>query len=142
MSFFVLTLLLSVPFYGFGFLTPVEMLPGLPSSALMVISPALVAVLLTGRRRGKPGVRELLRIQCGVRRRTMILPFLVALLMKPLLFAASYGVLHLRRIPIPGVRSTWCQPVACWCSFSYPHSLRNWDGCAMRTNGSNRNQGP
>lgn len=59
--FFSQVLLFSLVFWGLGLLHPVELLPGLPISALGAFTPALSAIILLYRKERLPGVFHLLR---------------------------------------------------------------------------------
>ncbi|WP_374472429.1 CPBP family intramembrane glutamic endopeptidase [Phenylobacterium sp.] len=58
--FFGLVLALSLPFWILGWLAPVQVLPGLPVSALMAFTPALAAALLATRSGGRAALLGLL----------------------------------------------------------------------------------
>ncbi len=58
--FFVLTFVLSLPFWALGSLAARDILPDLPISALMVICPALAAVMLIWRAGGAGAVKRFL----------------------------------------------------------------------------------
>jgi hypothetical protein len=51
----------SVPFWIVGAVRPIELLPGLPVSALQAACPLLAALLLVHRENGRAGVAALLR---------------------------------------------------------------------------------
>jgi membrane protease YdiL (CAAX protease family) len=59
--FFAQVFIFSLVFWGLGLLRPVELLPGLPISALGAFTPALSAIILLYRKDRLPGVFHLLR---------------------------------------------------------------------------------
>jgi hypothetical protein len=60
LTFFLLVVALSLPVWLIGAATGLEVVEGLPVSALMAFCPLLAAVILTYRERGAGGVRVLL----------------------------------------------------------------------------------
>ena len=99
--YFMLVLLLSVPFWALGEFAGIEALPGVPASALMVIVPALVAVGLVGR---SDGVEVALWwINAALNTVALRRPIwvLTALLLPPVTFAAAYGVMRLGGYSMP-----------------------------------------
>lgn len=61
LAFFALAFLLSVPFWFAGAAVGIELLPGLPASAFMVICPALAGGLLTLRAEGRAAMKAFFR---------------------------------------------------------------------------------
>ena len=57
--FFALVFLLSVPFALLGFVTKLQLMPGIPISALGFVCPATAAALLSYREHGRAGVSAL-----------------------------------------------------------------------------------
>lgn len=68
MPYFLLVLLLSLPFWALAEVAQVEPLPGLPLSGLMAFVPAAAAAILVARSEGAAGVRALLARSFDVRR--------------------------------------------------------------------------
>jgi membrane protease YdiL (CAAX protease family) len=60
LPFFLLVFALAVPFWIIGMVVDVQPLPGLPIAAAMFVCPALAALILTYRDRGRMGVAALL----------------------------------------------------------------------------------
>ncbi len=103
--FFVLVVLLSIPFYALGLAG--ERLPiatFLPVSALMAFVPMIAALVLVYRETGISGAREFLRRAFDFRRIKGFGWSLTALLLMPIVFALAYGVLRLAGRTLPDVQ--------------------------------------
>lgn len=101
LRFFTLTTVLTLPLWALGSLISNQLLPGLPISSLMVICPLTAAVVLRGRASGVSGVRQLLKRavdEASIRSSRWLA---TAILLKPLLFLAAYGLMRLRGIQMP-----------------------------------------
>ena len=100
---FILVILFSVPLWILETALKVELLPGLPLSALMVIVPAGVACSLTGYKHGKAAAlvlveRGLLDWQ-NVKNHAW---HWISIGLMPLLLLASYGISVASGLPLPG----------------------------------------
>lgn len=102
--FFALVFALSLPFWLLGGLLGGQILPGLPASAVMVICPALAAMILTWREDGADAVGALLRRAVDVGR--LRHPGWVAALVltSPLIAVAVFLFLRATGAPIPEPR--------------------------------------
>lgn len=89
-TFFALVFALSLPLWIIGAVVDVELMPGLPVSSLMVVCPALAALILRWRDSGGKASMALLARAVDIGR--LRAPLLVALLLltNPALFAAAY----------------------------------------------------
>lgn len=65
--FFLLIFILSIPFWLIGALTPGELAPGLPVSALMAVCPMVAALILTRRESGRGASWALMTSSCSNR---------------------------------------------------------------------------
>lgn len=98
LRYFALLLALSAPLWVVGGVFPEELLPGLPVGALMFVCPALAALLLRWRDRGREGIGALFRTLApkgpwwGVA---------FALAIHPVIFAASFLLDRALGSPIP-----------------------------------------
>ena len=101
MSFFLLVLALSVPFWIAGALTPLELLPGLPLAATMAFCPAVAACILEYRERGAAAAIALLRRSGDYRRIERKIWYLPMLLLMPAVMLATYGIMRSMRRPLP-----------------------------------------
>ncbi|MBC7598587.1 MAG: CPBP family intramembrane metalloprotease, partial [Polaromonas sp.] len=60
LTFFVLVFSLSVPFWWIGFVSDLQLMPGLSVSAFMAFCPMVAALLLVRHESSTTGVRDLL----------------------------------------------------------------------------------
>jgi uncharacterized protein len=99
-TFFALTFALSIPFWIIGGASGLEIVPGLPVSALMAICPALAGLLLSARTGGAAAAGALLRRMLDARkiRRPWLL---LILLFEPAIMVLSYGIQRASGVPIP-----------------------------------------
>lgn len=100
LTFFLLVFLLSIPFLLLGSATSLQLLPGLPLSALMTFCPALAAVILVYREHTGAGVRALLKRSCDYARipTTWYVP---TVLLVPAVMLTSYGLMRALEMPLP-----------------------------------------
>jgi len=99
--FVLLVFLLSVPFALLGFVTKLQLLPGIPISALGFVCPAIAAVLLSHRERGRAGVTALIRRSLEFKE-SLATPWLFPiLLLMPCVAFATLIVLRTTNIPQP-----------------------------------------
>ena len=99
--FFLLVFAFSLPFWLLGAGNPVQLLPGLPLSALGAFAPALVALFLTYRSDRLPGVWPLLRRSFDYKRLKSTSWFLAILLINPALAVLAYAVIEAMGQPLP-----------------------------------------
>ena len=103
-AFFLLLVVLSIPFWIAGALAPRELLPKLPLAALMAVCPLIAAALLVYRVEGRAGVASLVGRAFDarqVRPRRWLLP---ALLLMPGVAVLSYWILRATAVPVPELR--------------------------------------
>jgi hypothetical protein len=99
--FYLLVLVLSIPFLILGSATGVSLLPGLPIAALMTVCPGLAAVILVRLDGGWPGVRALLRRGFDASRIRGAAWYLPVLLLAPLQYVLAFAALRLFRVGVP-----------------------------------------
>jgi len=101
--FFVLVFVLFIPFLVLGWFYPIELLPGLPISALGAFMPALAALILTYRQNRLPAVRQLLERSFDFKRIKNPFWFLLILLINPAIAILAYAILRVtgRSLPAP-----------------------------------------
>ena len=104
LSFFVLVFLLSIPFWLLDTIYPIELLPGLPLSALGVLVPTLAACILVSRDQHFSGVLQLLKRSFDWKRIENKNWLLVAILINPIIAVFAYGRMRASGIPIPNPR--------------------------------------
>jgi membrane protease YdiL (CAAX protease family) len=100
-AYFVLTFVLSIPFWLVGAVTKVQILPSLPVSALMAVCPLIAAAILVYRENGRAGVLELLKRSFDFRRVRNNIWYLPTILLMPCIMGMSYGVLRLLGVQLP-----------------------------------------
>lgn len=102
LRYFMLVLLLSVPFYLLG-ATGLRMprLPNLPASALMTFIPMVAAVILVRRQRGTPAVMLLFEGAFVWRRNACAGWYLIALLFMPVIGLLEFGILRWMGTAVP-----------------------------------------
>ena len=100
--FFLLVILLSIPFYVLGAAGDrLPIMTFLPISALATFVPMIAALILVCRERGAQGVRELLARVLDYRRIKSAGWGLTAVLLMPMVFLLAYGVLRLEGRALP-----------------------------------------
>lgn len=99
--FFVLIFALSIPFWVLAVVYPVELLPGLPISALSAFVPVVAALIATYLEAHWSGVRQLLARSFDVKRINHLGWFLILLLLNPAIALLAYVFIG-RQQPLPG----------------------------------------
>ena len=101
-AFFGLVFLLTIPFWLLNWLHPVELLPGIPLSALSVVVPGLTAVVLTYAKSGKDCALQFLARAFDAHRVRNRGWYLVAVLVNPAIAAAAYMLMQTTGQSLPG----------------------------------------
>jgi uncharacterized protein len=99
--FFALVFLLSIPFALLGSVTKLQLIPGIPISALGFVCPATAAIILSYREHGRAGVSALLRRSLEFKRkfpRTWLVPIV---LLMPCVALLTYALMRATHIPHP-----------------------------------------
>jgi membrane protease YdiL (CAAX protease family) len=99
LAFFALVAALSVPFALLGSATRLQLMPGIPISALGFVCPAMAAAILSVRERGRRGVLALLRRSLEFKiivSRVWLLP---VLLLMPCVALVTYLIVRAADIP-------------------------------------------
>ncbi|NJP88705.1 CPBP family intramembrane metalloprotease [Nonomuraea sp. FMUSA5-5] len=102
-AYFVLVLLLTVPFLALSALSSSQLLPGLPPAALAVVCPVTAALILEHRRGGRAAAGALLRRSYDFARIRAKGWYVPVLLLHPAVLAVSYLYLRLRGIDVPAI---------------------------------------
>ncbi len=100
LDYFVLVFVLAIPFWLFGggkLPLPIN----LPVVALGTLVPAIAAAIVTYRRTGANGVKELLKRAVDYKKITNKLWYLPILLLVPFLLFLEYVIMRLVRLPLP-----------------------------------------
>ena len=101
LKFFLLVFALSIPFWLAGGMTDLELMPGLPVSALMAFCPIAAALILAGREGGRAGVTALLRRAFDINRIRAKRWYVPILLLMPGVSLAVYGLMRWMDMPLP-----------------------------------------
>jgi membrane protease YdiL (CAAX protease family) len=100
-TFFLLVFVLSVPLWVLGSATGLPLFAGLPASSLMVVCPALAAVILVYRESKTDDVRELLKRSFDFGRIKAKIWYVPILVLMPAVMVASYGYARWTGSPLP-----------------------------------------
>ena len=131
--FFLLVLLLSIPLWAVAQLTGVQLVPGLPLSALQAFVPVVAAGIVVGGTRGRRSVTALLKRSLDFRRVQGRHWFLVALLLMPLVMLAGWAVLPLTGTALPPPQFSIIGEVALFAAFfvAAEGEELGWSGFAL-----------
>lgn len=99
--FFLLVFALSIPVWVVGAMTGLQLLPGLPVSALMTFCPLTAALILVYRANKTAGVTGLLKRAFDYRRIRAKVWYVPIVLLMPGVMALSYGLMRLMGSPVP-----------------------------------------
>jgi membrane protease YdiL (CAAX protease family) len=102
--FIILVFGLSIPFWVLGARYRIELLPGLPLGAVMVVCPIGAALILIARSSGVGGVVAHLKRSFDSARIRNKLWYLPIVLLPPAVAVLSYGVMHMLNMPLPAPR--------------------------------------
>ena len=100
LKFFVLVFALSVPFWLLGAVTDLQLLPGLPISALALVCPVTAAAILVHRQHGTSGVIRLLKRALDCQRISAKVWYAPILLLMPAVMVLSYGLMRVMGMPL------------------------------------------
>jgi uncharacterized protein len=100
LKFFLLVFALSIPFWVIGSATGLQLLPGLPLSALMVAYPLLAALILVYRENGAAGVIELLKRSFDYKRIKRMVWYVPVILLMPGVTVLTYLLMRLMGWPL------------------------------------------
>jgi membrane protease YdiL (CAAX protease family) len=105
-KYFVLVFILSIPFWVIAQVHPIFLLPGLPISSLMIVTPVIAALILLFITEGAGGAIELLKRSFDLGRNKKKIWYLPAILVMPAVAIASYGIMRLlgRELPAPDIQ--------------------------------------
>ena len=101
LTFFFLVFALAIPFWVFGAMTGLQLLPGLPVAALMFVCPAIAALILAHRENGVAGAKALLKRAYDCKRIRAKVWYAPILLLYPCVMVLSYGVMQFAGTPVP-----------------------------------------
>ena len=98
-----LVLVLLVPFWILGEIRPVELLPGLPISALGAFTPAIAALILRYKNDGFSGFLRLLQRSFDFRRIRNKSWLIMIVLINPVIAISAYGIMRVTGMSLPFV---------------------------------------
>lgn len=100
LKYFLLVFVLSVPFWLIGG-NQLPLPVNLPVSALILINPVIAASILSYRRYGSNGLKELLKKALDYRKIENRIWYIPALLLVPSIYFSSYVLMRLTGLPLP-----------------------------------------
>jgi membrane protease YdiL (CAAX protease family) len=101
LTFFALVFILSIPFWVLGTLHPIQLLPGLPLSALGAFTPAIAALILLYRSDRFRGVRWLLQRVFDYQRVKNKNWYLAFIFVNPTIAVLAYGIIRAGNQSLP-----------------------------------------
>ncbi len=101
LTFFVLVFALAVPFWFGGAVITLQLLPGLPVSALAASVPLIAAAMLVYRENGTASVADLLKRAFDFKRISAKVWYAPIILLMPGVMVVSYGLMRLLGLPLP-----------------------------------------
>jgi hypothetical protein len=103
LTFFALVFALSAPFLLLSAAHPMQLLPGLPLAALMVVCPLIAALVLAFSREGASAAVALIQRATSFRQSPAWIWFVIAILANPVLFGVALALQHLQGVEVPAV---------------------------------------
>jgi membrane protease YdiL (CAAX protease family) len=110
LRFFLLVFVLSIPFAVLGSVTPFQLMPGIPVSALGFVCPVTAAAILVYRENGFPGVRALLGRSLDFHRIRRKVWYLPALFLAALVTLLAYALMRVSHHPVAPLRLSLAAP--------------------------------
>jgi CAAX protease family protein len=117
LKFILLVFALSVPFWLIGAVTGLQLLPGLPLSALAAFCPAMAATILVHTEIGPAGVIALWRRAFDYQRITAKTWYVPIVLLMPGAMVLSYALMRLMGMPLPNPQLSVLAAVAMFLAF-------------------------
>ncbi len=141
--FFILAFLLIIPFWILNALKPVQILPGIPLSAIGAFIPALAGFILVSLYSGRSGAIQLLRRSFDFRRIKDKKWYIPVVLINPVIALIAYAIIRLggTTIPNPGSIIITIVPLFIvffiaalgeeigWSGYATEPMLRRWGAC-------------
>jgi len=133
LTFFLIIFVLSVPLQLLGLLTTVQLLPGLPLSALVFLVIALVACLFAYRSGGFSGLGALLARIGDFRRTRPWTWHLVNALLMPAVLLSEYAIMKAAHAPLHAPQIAWLDTPALLVAFFFAAACEEiaWSGTAL-----------
>ena len=112
LTYFALTIALSIPFWVAGAMTNFQLLPAIPVSALGFLCMVGAASILVYRENGLVSVAELLNRSFDVKRVRAKLWYLPTILLMPCIMVLSYVAMRLMGVPLPAPQFSFVTTLA------------------------------
>jgi hypothetical protein len=128
--YFILTFALSIPFWIAGALTDIQILPGIPFSALGLLCMVGAASILVYRENGLAGVTELMKRSFDFKRVKAKVWYWPTFLLMPAIMTLSFITMRLMGVRIPAPLFSFTTPFILFAVFLSPPSVRSWVGRA------------
>jgi hypothetical protein len=100
LDYFLLVVVLSIPFWLLGE-SKLPLPINLPASAISTFVPMMAAVILSYRRSGSAGARELLMRIVDFKKIKNKIWYLPSLFLAPLIYVSSYAIMRSSGLPLP-----------------------------------------
>src|ERR1700690_123995 len=100
-TFFALVFVFSIPFWILGTIFPIQLLPGLPISALGAFTPALAALILIYRKDRFSGVVQLLQRSFDFKRIKNKSWYLAFIFVNPVIAVLAFGIMRATGASLP-----------------------------------------
>lgn len=117
LKFFALVFALSMPIWWIGGATGMQLLPGLPVSALMAFCPMLAALILVQRANGAAAVRTLLRRSFDYERIRAKIWYVPIVLLMPCVVVLAFVWMRATGLPLPAPHFTPLAPPLMFLAF-------------------------
>ena len=117
LTYFALTIALSIPFWVAGAMTNFQLLPAIPVSALGFLCMVGAASILVYRENGLVSVVELLKRSFDVKRVRARLWYVPTILLMPCIMVLSYVAMRLMGVPLPTPQFSFVTTLALFVAF-------------------------
>jgi membrane protease YdiL (CAAX protease family) len=101
LTFFALVFALSIPFWMWSTIAPIQLLPRLPISAIGALTPTLAVVILIYKDARLSSVLRLLQRSFDFKRIKNKIWLLIAVLINPVIAVLSYGIMRVMGVSLP-----------------------------------------
>jgi membrane protease YdiL (CAAX protease family) len=115
--FFLLVFALCIPIWLVGAVTRLQLLPGLPVSSLVVVSPVIAALILVYRENGIAGMTKLLKRSFDCKRIRAKVWYAPIILFWPGVMVLEYGLMHMMGSPVPAPQFPVLAPLIMFLTF-------------------------
>lgn len=117
LTYFALTIALSIPFWVAGAMTNFQLLPAIPVSALGFLCMVGAASILVYRENGLVSVAELLKRSFDVKRVRAKLWYVPTILLMPCIMVLSYVAMRLMGVPLPAPQFSFVTTLVLFVAF-------------------------